>query len=264
MFGKPLAVEADDPELRSRLAWLLEDLPRATGPVRRRLRLVATGADLTLLDGGAVLRSGMARREAESMLLWQLNQLGASVETHAVLHAGCVAAAGRGAVLAGPSGSGKSTLVAALVQRGFAYLSDELAGYSWGDGLVWPHAVPIGLRPGGGALLRSLPASRFEDPHRRPLRPCELSGAIGGPVPPAALVVVGHRRGATATLAPLSRTEALHELCGHALNLRARPQTFFPALGRLAATAPAFRLMAGDLDSTCALLRGVLLGDAGT
>ncbi len=44
-----------------------------------------------------------------------------------LLHAGAVERDGRVVAVAGPSGRGKSTLTAALVQRGFAYVTDELA-----------------------------------------------------------------------------------------------------------------------------------------
>ncbi len=43
------------------------------------------------------------------------------------LHASCVAIAGQAVALAGPAGSGKSTLVAALLQRGASFVSDDIS-----------------------------------------------------------------------------------------------------------------------------------------
>ena len=43
------------------------------------------------------------------------------------IHAGVVSSAGRAIVLAGPSGNGKSTMVSEFLERGWHYLSDEIA-----------------------------------------------------------------------------------------------------------------------------------------
>ena len=78
------------------------------------------------------------------------------------------------------------------------------------------------------------------------------------------VVFVTHRAGAAPVLEPLEPTSVLVELTAYALNLANQPRVVFPALGRLAATVPAVRLVAGDLDRTCAALEALLMdGETG-
>ena len=65
------------------------------------------------------------------------------------VHAGAVACGGRAVVLPGESFSGKTTLVAALVQAGASYYSDEYAVLD-ADGRVHPYARRLSIRSDGG------------------------------------------------------------------------------------------------------------------
>lgn len=81
-------------------------------------------------------------------------------------------------LLAGSSGAGKSTLLAALVQRGWRALADELAIVdldAQGHPIVFPHPSPIRLWPDAQAALRwaETPVGRLE-----PLRDPQPLGAI--------------------------------------------------------------------------------------
>lgn len=62
------------------------------------------------------------------------------------IHAGVVALDGHAIVLPGPSFSGKSSLVAALVDAGATYYSDEFAVLDV-DGRIHPYTKPLSLRP---------------------------------------------------------------------------------------------------------------------
>ncbi len=81
------------------------------------------------------------------------------------LHASCVALpGGAGVAFAGRSGAGKSTLVAALVQRGAAFVSDDLcvmAPPAAGRLRVWPGAPRLKLDQ-AGLVTSPLPASALE------------------------------------------------------------------------------------------------------
>lgn len=63
------------------------------------------------------------------------------------VHAGAVAWGDRTIVIPGRSGSGKTTLVAALVEAGATYFSDEYAVLD-ARGLVYPYARPLSVRQG--------------------------------------------------------------------------------------------------------------------
>ncbi len=90
------------------------------------------------------------------------------VAEHAVdlifVHAGVVYVDGGALVFPGRSFTGKSTLVAALVERGAKYGSDEYAVIS-ADGLVHPYPRPISLRHEDGTRPRVVvPESQFGEP----------------------------------------------------------------------------------------------------
>lgn len=64
------------------------------------------------------------------------------------LHASCVSVRGRGLALAGASGAGKSTLLSTLVQRGAAFVTDDVSVVTVaedGRASVWPGAPRLKL-----------------------------------------------------------------------------------------------------------------------
>jgi hypothetical protein len=81
---------------------------------------------------------------------------------HVFVHAGVVGLGERAIVLPGRSFAGKTTLVAALVQAGAEYWSDEYAVLD-ADGLVYPYAKPLSMR--------------INDTHETEERPIESLGA---------------------------------------------------------------------------------------
>jgi hypothetical protein len=71
--------------------------------------------------------------------------IGTHVEDRLFIHAGVVSLQDRAIVIPGRSFSGKTTLVAALVQAGATYYSDEYAVLDR-DGRVYPYARPLSIR----------------------------------------------------------------------------------------------------------------------
>jgi hypothetical protein len=72
----------------------------------------------------------------------------ARVRSHILIHAGVLARNGRSIMLVGDSQHGKTTLVLKLLQRGFHFLSDELAALGRQDGLLHPFPRSLRVRPG--------------------------------------------------------------------------------------------------------------------
>jgi HprK-related kinase A len=85
--------------------------------------------------------------QALPMLEWGLNWC---VSSHAnrylIIHAAVIEKDGFAAILPAPPGSGKSTLCAALVNRGWRLLSDELTLVRVGDGKIIPLPRPVSLK----------------------------------------------------------------------------------------------------------------------
>lgn len=85
--------------------------------------------------------------QAYPMLEWGLNWCIAShAHQYLIVHAAAIERNGKAVIMPAPPGAGKSTLCAALVNRGWRLLSDELALFDVESGQVVPLARPINLK----------------------------------------------------------------------------------------------------------------------
>jgi hypothetical protein len=85
--------------------------------------------------------------QAFAMFEWGLNWVIANnAHQFLVIHAAVVERHGRALIFPGSPGSGKSTLCAALINRGWRLLSDEMALVSLANGLVTPFPRPVSLK----------------------------------------------------------------------------------------------------------------------
>ncbi len=94
--------------------------------------------------------------DAEALSLYAynalLNDVAARVRSHFLFHAAALSTPdGAGLILAGGAGLGKTALTLALLERGFGFLSDDVAAVSRADGWLYPFPRSLGVRfPGGG------------------------------------------------------------------------------------------------------------------
>ena len=109
---------------------------------------------LFLFDGIPIFKP-LPLDQAYPMLEWGLNWC---VYSHAndylIIHAAVVERGGYAAILPAPPGFGKSTLCAALVNRGWRLLSDELALVRVSDGSLIPLPRPVSLKNKSIAIIR--------------------------------------------------------------------------------------------------------------
>lgn len=85
--------------------------------------------------------------QAFPMLEWGLNWCVSShANSYLIIHAAVVEKGGYATILPAPPGSGKSTLCAALVNRGWRLLSDELTLVRVSDGKIIPLPRPVSLK----------------------------------------------------------------------------------------------------------------------
>jgi hypothetical protein len=207
--------------------------------------------------------AGPDSRVVIGQLLWQIAS--DTVELAAgylLIHAGAVVAPADGAVLIlGESGSGKTTLVAALVQEGFGYLSDEAAAIELDTGYVHPWPRPLGFKSGSRSLARFAPlfASRLGDSEPLPPGgepPDELHvrigeirrGAVAGPSRVSHVIDHVYEHGAPTRLEPISRTSALLRMGSAAPRLRREGDRGLDALAAVVRDANTYTLVTGDLD----------------
>lgn len=80
-------------------------------------------------------------------LEWAMNWcISTQANFYLLLHSAVIERNGFAAIMPAPPGSGKSTLCAALINRGWRLLSDELALISLHDQNIYPLARPVGLK----------------------------------------------------------------------------------------------------------------------
>lgn len=151
------------------------------------------------------------------------------------VHAGAVALGGRVIVVPGPSRAGKSTLVAALVEAGATYFSDEYAPFDARGG-VHPYPRRIRLRPrtGDGRYGRSVPV------------PGNRTGRE--PLPLGLIVAPVYAPGATWEPAGLSAGEAILTLFENTLLARERPREALAAFREAVVGVPAVRGVRDEAD----------------
>jgi hypothetical protein len=176
-------------------------------------------------------------------------------------HAGAVERDGEVVMIAGDSGRGKSTLTAALVQRGFAYLTDELAAIDPETLAVLPYPKAVDLDVGSHDLL-GLDLESGEDvtwAHKRAVTP----GRLGSVSPGGRLVLVVLLNDEIATNArsdapPAPGANAVVELIGLTFGPSFEDDTTLDMLARIATTVPMLRLPRGTLPEACARIEAEL------
>lgn len=161
------------------------------------------------------------------------------------LHAGAVQRAGAAVAVVAPSGTGKSTLTAKLLQRGYEYLSDELAWLQPSDLTVRPFPKPLGLDERSHELL-GIESSEFD---RRLLRVEEQGWRSAGALSQLGLVVSLVRRGDSfgSEKERLTGADQAAALLVNQLNFLDQPDPL-AAVCKIMSIAPVVRLVGDDLD----------------
>jgi len=251
--GLRIGIRATAPEVHERILGLLP-------PGSRTVRSPVVEQLFSLVVGGPGGRPGVRRLNLvyqEGTLLARTSGLDEALRLLEVflhlyvaerarrrvfVHAGVVGWHGRAILVPGRSMSGKSTLVAALVQAGAAYYSDEFALLDR-RGRVHPYPIPLALRVDGA--------------DRPPLkRTVEmLSGTAGvRPLPVGLVVLTRYEAGARWRPRRLSPGRALLELLDHALAARYAPERVMDALAPVVAGASILKGKRGEASTLAAQL----------
>jgi HprK-related kinase A len=214
-----------------------------------------------LLDGESPFKP-LPADQALPMFEWGLNYaIAAQAHQYLVVHAAAIERGGRVAILPGAPGAGKSTLTAALVQRGWRLLSDELALIRPSDRHVVPLARPINLKNGSIAVMRGFaPDSVFSAETRDTVKgtvallraPAE-SMARSDEAAPVGWIVFPHwEKDAAPRLEPWSKAAGLMEIAHNAMNYSLHGAAGFELLAAIFATSACYRFSYGKLDDAVA------------
>lgn len=230
-------------EIAEAVHQLLEPLP--TAPAHNETHHLFIGSDpgrhgdfITVVDGriaGWDSESDLAIDRAAG----ELDRIASLASTGMItFHSGVVTRNGTSVLLLGESGSGKSTLTAALVQRGYEYLSDEVAVWDPADQRMIAYPKLLGL---GGHALDLLGLGRIERPAEGAkvrVSPTKL-GSIGTGGKLSSIVLLDENdEPQAAAMEKLDPTEALLSIVSHTFPDLAAPDDWFASLGVLCESVP--------------------------
>lgn len=212
-------------------------------------------------DGDAPFQP-LPRHHAFVMFEWVLNWC-ISSRAHAwlIIHAAVVEKDGCAAILPAPPGSGKSTLCAALVQRGWRLLTDELAMVQLDDGRLLPLPRPISLKNASIDVIGAFaPQAVFS-----PSVADTTKGTVGllkapaGSVAraaetarPAWVVFPRYRAGAAPAMTELAPARAFMQLAENSFNYNLLGAAGFDAMGRLIERCRCYQFSYSALDDAIA------------
>jgi hypothetical protein len=245
-FGVSVAVSADS----QYFAAVSDFLPPRARPIRHPpergcFGLVKDTTDDGLLNivcdekpiaGPFDLRLALGILDAELRMYIALH-----APDHVFVHAGVVGVGDRAIVLPGRSFAGKTTLVAALVQAGAEYWSDEYAVLD-ADGLVHPYPKPLSVR--------------IDDTRATDERPVESFGGRAGdrPLPVALIAFTNYRPGVAWAPRPCTVGEGAVKLLEHSIAARSRPEQVLAAVRRAASDAVILEGDRGNADEAARAL----------
>ena len=220
----------------------------------------STAQGYSVCDFGGVV----AEIEDADTLLWHLDKSLILALQHRrpdlyFVHAAAVAVAGGVGVLAAPPGTGKSTLTVALLEKGFTYLSDELAPIDIRRRLVHPYAHAINLKSTPPHPLRLPPGSvaigrRFHVPA------CLFPGAAASQetLPLVAFIFPERSSEPAARCRRIGPSLAAAHLFANALNALAHQNDGLDVAVSLARRIPCFLINIRDLSAACADIEAVM------
>jgi hypothetical protein len=180
------------------------------------------------------------------------------------VHAGAVAREGDCVLIPAPMEHGKSSLVIALLQRGFAYLSDEAGPIDPITGQVHPFPRHIKLDRAAASFFPALDEHLQDRMFRidtidRFVRPEDVGASVGRVSPVRWLVFPTATWDGPPRLTRMSRAEAVHRMVGSCFNLHRYQERGAIVLARVAGGAEAFLLEGGSPVERAALLEDRLV-----
>jgi HprK-related kinase A len=173
-----------------------------------------------------------------------------------IIHAAAVEREGRAAILPAPPGAGKSTLCAALVNRGWRLLSDELTLVALETNTIVPLARPISLKNESIDIIRTFAPQAVFGPispntikgtiaHMR--APAESVARVAEVCTPTWLVMPRYRPGVVTTVQSVPKGQAFMLIAGSSVNYMMHGFKGFTLLTQLVDAVDCYEFEYGDL-----------------
>jgi HprK-related kinase A len=205
--------------------------------------------------------------QALAMLEWGINWcVAAHSHQYLVIHAAVVERGGRALILPAPPGSGKSTLCAALINRGWRLLSDELALYDIGSRRVYGMARPVNLKNQSIAIVHahtpqaviSAPVADTSKGTVALMKPPAASVLRSRePALPAWIVLPRYQEGSEPLLDPHEKARTFMLLAEQCFNYDIHGRAGFDAIGDLVETCDCYQFTYSRLDDAERIFAGL-------
>ena len=206
--------------------------------------------------------------QAFPMFEWAMNWcVSSQANSWLVIHAAVIEKGGLAAILPAPPGSGKSTLCAALVNRGWRLLSDELTLVRLDDGRIDPLPRPVSLKNASIGIIRDYaPGAALTRPVADTVKGTVAHMRASGDsvaraqetATPAWIVFPRWQAGAPTELAPVPQARAHMRLAENAFNYSLLGEAGFHAVAGLVDTARTFDFRYSVLDDAIVVFERLL------
>lgn len=200
----------------------------------------------------------LPRAQALPMIEWGLNWCITAYSQHVlILHAAALVRGERAIIMPAPPGSGKSTLCAALANRGWRLLSDELTIIRLDTGQIEGLARPVNLKNKSIDVIRDFAPDAFlTEPVRDTTKgtvalmapPADSVRQLGQAAWPRWVVFPRYVAGSRAAWAPLQTGAAFLQIADNAMNYHVLGKKGFAAVSALVDRCDHFGFEYGDLD----------------
>jgi len=198
---------------------------------------------------------------------WGMNWcIATNAHQYLIIHAAVIEKDNISVILPAPPGSGKSTLCAALVNRGWRLLSDELTLVSVADGLIYPLARPINLKNDSIDIIKKFaPSSYFSpsffDTHKGTvalMKPPLISiEKIKIPAQPSFIIFPTYSHSSNTILNPLSPTVTFKDMIGNSFNYDVLSLEGFHTMSKLINSTKHFTLQYSSLNEAIELFNSL-------
>lgn len=216
---------------------------------------------------GASPFAALPRDQGFPMFEWGLNWcVSSNAHYYLMIHAAVIEKNGRAAILPAPPGSGKSTLCAALINKGWRLLSDELTLIRRSDAQLVPLPRPVSLKNASIPLMKAYAPNAVFSPSVSDT----VKGTVAHMKAPAAsveradetalpgwIIFPRYEAGAPLTLTPVPRTRGFMRVADNAFNYVELGAEGFNALASVIRQSDCYDLHYSSLDEAVAAFDGL-------
>jgi hypothetical protein len=254
--GQQITVRTDVPEMRDYVARTYElMLSKTNGNAIGQVEITHAPGGFAFRGEGDIDHTGEISGLYEYLKYQLLVQFIRQRQDLLWLHAAAVVRNEKALIFAGPSGQGKSTLSTRLYEKGWSFMSDDIAPVRMSSNEVLPFPQSPFRRVGG---TREVDRTTLEALEKEPVSIAPES-IRREPAPIAAIVFPVYRPDARATLSPMASGNAAFELLRSYTNFVDHKESGVARASELARQIPAYQLTYSEGISAAEILNSSLL-----